>query len=75
MTEREQSVVLAILMFLVSAGLLAAAAMCEILGIGNLLNGGHYISKDPALVIALIGLGPLAASAFFVRGAIRKLRR
>jgi hypothetical protein len=63
--DRALYISLTIIIIVASLGLVLVAAVLAMLGVGNLFNGGHYISIGPALI--LVGMSVVAlAVAFFL---------
>jgi hypothetical protein len=72
---RVSSPILVFLILIVGTGLVPIGVICGILGVGNLLNGGHYIATGPAFVVTAIGAGAIATAVFLLWSAIRRLKR
>ena len=58
------SICVAVIMIGACGSLLAVGGICGILGVGNLLNGGHYISTGPALFLAGVSVCALTGAFF-----------
>jgi hypothetical protein len=67
------SICLSMIMLTVCAGLLFIGAICEFLGVANVLNGGRYLHGELPLELIIIGAILLTFGFFLGRAGHRKL--